>query len=61
VLHEIVSTALQVRDSGKLYNTMRRYMYDVDQDGSEEFASVWMIVSKMVMCDGCMMKGKEKG
>jgi len=35
-------------------------MYDVDEDGCEEFASVWMIASKMVMCDGRMMKGKEK-
>jgi len=32
VLREIVSAALQVTDSGKLCNTMRRDEYDVDED-----------------------------
>jgi len=32
VLREIVSAALQVTDSGKLYNTTRRDEYDVDED-----------------------------
>ena len=33
-------------DGGKLYNTMRRDKYDVDEDGGEEFAAAWMIASK---------------
>ena len=34
-------------DSGKLYNTMRRDEYDVDEDGGEEFAAARMVASKM--------------
>jgi len=36
---------------------MRRDEYDVDEDGG---AAPWMIASKMVACDGRMMKGEEK-
>jgi len=32
VLHQISSAALQVTDSGKLYNTMRHDEYNVDED-----------------------------
>jgi len=39
---------------------MRHDEYDVDEDGGEGFAEAWMIASKMVVCDGCMMKGEEK-
>ena len=60
MLRQIVSAALQVTDSGKLYNTMRRDEYDVDEDGDEEFDAAWMLASKMVECDGCTMKGEEK-
>jgi len=36
VLPDIVNAALQVPDSGKLYNTMRHDEYDVDEVGGEE-------------------------
>jgi len=39
---------------------MRRDEYDVDEDGGEVFAAAWMIASKMVECDGRMIKGEEK-
>jgi len=38
VLREIVSAALQVTDSGKLYKTIRRDEYDIDEDGIKEVA-----------------------
>jgi len=60
VLHEILSTALQVTDSGKLYNTMRHDTYNVYEDSGEEFPTARMIESKMVKCDGHTMKGEEK-
>ena len=47
MLRQIVSTALQVTDSGKLYNTMQHDEYDVDEDGGEEFAATWIIASKI--------------
>jgi len=47
VLRQIVSAALQVTDSGKLYNTIRRDEYNVDEDGSDEFAIAWMIAIKI--------------
>ena len=47
MLRQILSAALQVTDSGKLYNLMRRDEYDVDEDGGEEVAAAWTIASKM--------------
>jgi len=39
---------------------MRCDKYNVDEDGSAEFGVACMIASKMVKCEGRMMKGKEK-
>jgi len=39
MLRQIVSTALQLIDSGKLYNIMRCDEYDIDEDSSEEFVA----------------------
>jgi len=47
MLHQIVSTALQVADSWKLYNRMRCDKYDLDDDGGKEFAVAWMIACKI--------------
>jgi len=60
VLHEIVSAACQVTDGLKLNNMIQHDEYDVDEDVGEEFVAIGMIASKMVECDGRIIKGEEK-